>query len=159
MTPESEPAQPEEEAKDENDFRAVWAEELMKHAWQGLERIEQLKGQPYHSLLLYRARNPEVRSEAIARQLRMTGTRVFGTLTFRKFTETLGRPISAANARQIMHRGTEMLSDLLIEEIVRSLRKTPQDPVSADAVEAELIDLKLLDKHRREALDRYRSRG
>jgi len=61
----------------------------MNQAWKGLEQIEQTKGQPYHSLLLYKAQNPKARSDDLAQY----------------FTEKLARPISAANVRQLVHRG------------------------------------------------------
>ena len=111
----------------------------MNHAWKGFEQVEKTKGQPYYSLLLYKARYPQVRSEAMAQH----------------FTVELGRQFSAANVRQLLHRGQELLNDLLIEEVARSLRQGHND-VSADQIEEELIQLGLFDKHRREALERYR---
>lgn len=138
---DAEPVQTTDDASDV-EFQKVWIEELMNHAWRGLEQVEKTKGQPYYSLLLYRAQNPQVRSEAMSQH----------------FTAKLGRPISADNVRKLLQRGQEMLSDLLIEEIARSLREAPEARVSPERIEEELIQLQLLDKYRRDALDRYRER-
>jgi RNA polymerase sigma-70 factor (ECF subfamily) len=144
ITPGSdhEPMQAETDPGNDVEFQKVWVEELMNHAWKGLEQVEKTKGQPYHSLLLYKAQNPQVRSEAMAQH----------------FTTVLGKPMSAANIRQLLHRGQELLSDLLVEEVARSLRDGENATVSAERVEEELINLQLFDKFRRDALDRYRER-
>lgn len=126
----------------EDVFGGAWVEELMKHAWEGLERRERTNGQPFHTLLLYKARNPKTRSEAMATH----------------FSQELGKPMTADNIRQLLHRGQEMLNDLLVEEVARSLQETSAATASAEEIEAELIELKLFDKARRDALDRYRER-
>lgn len=133
-------AQPEPDAADP--FRSLWAEELMQHAWNALREAEEKDGRPYYTLLLYKAKHPETRSEAMARH----------------FADEWGKPLTAPSVRQLLHRGQEKLSDLLVEEIARSLRKSPAESVSADAIADELADLGLLDKHRRDAVERYRDR-
>ncbi len=141
---ETEPVQPAAEPIDDDaDFQRIWAEELMNQAWQGLEQIEKNTGKPYYTLMLYKAQNPAARSAAMAAH----------------FTQELGRPLSDTNLRQMLHRGQEMLSDLLIAEIARSLREKKDEIVTADKVEEELINLKLLDTHRRKALDRFRDKA
>jgi RNA polymerase sigma-70 factor (ECF subfamily) len=122
------------------EFQKVWIEELMNHAWKGLEQNEKARGQLYYSVLLYKAQNPAVRSEAMAKH----------------FAAQLGKPFSAENVRKLLQRGQEMLSDLLVEEVARSLRSQADEVVSAERIEEELIHLQLLDKYRRAALDRYR---
>lgn len=127
---------------DDEDFRRAWIEELMSHAWQALQEAEKVKGQPYHTLLLHRARNPGDTSEKMALH--------FGPL--------LNRPLSAENVRQLLHRGQELLSDLLVREAARSLEEKLGEPASADRVEEELIDLGLFDKHRKKALERFKEK-
>jgi RNA polymerase sigma factor (sigma-70 family) len=139
---DDEPAQQGELPVEDAEFNKVWIEELMNQAWKGLEQIEQSKGQPFHSLLLYKAQNPKVRSDDIAQF----------------FSEKVGRPITAANVRQLIHRGQELLNDLLVEEVARSLARQSDEKVSLEQVEAELINLQLLDKHRRKALERFAER-
>jgi RNA polymerase sigma factor (sigma-70 family) len=138
---ELEPVQPAEDPQADSEFQKVWTEELMNHAWKGLEQVEKAKGQLHYSLLLYKAQNPQVRSDAMAQH----------------FTAKLGKPFTAANVRQLLHRGQELLSDLLVEEVVCSLREQGGDAVSADRIEEELIHLQLFDKSRRDALERYRA--
>jgi RNA polymerase sigma-70 factor (ECF subfamily) len=140
-----EPAQPEEDASADADaeFQKVWAEELMNQAWKALERVEATKGKPYYSLLLYKAQNPQVRSEGMAQH----------------FSAKLQKPYGAENIRKLLQRGHELLNDLLIEEVERSLREDPSQTVDANRIEEEMLDLQLLDKPRRDALDRYRQRG
>jgi RNA polymerase sigma-70 factor (ECF subfamily) len=140
LASEVEPAQPDDGAGPDDEFQKVWAEELMNHAWAALERVERSQGKPYHTLLLYKAQNPQTRSEAMA-QL---------------FSARLSKPISADNIRKLLQRGHELLNDLLVEEVARSLRQDPGDRVNAERVEEELIDLQMLDKPRRDAVERYR---
>lgn len=126
---------------DEDDgFRKVWTEELLNLAWKELEQRERAGGQPYHTLLLFKAQNPGVRSEEMAR----------------RFSGELDRPLTAANVRQILHRGHDLLNDLLVQEVARSLERRLGEEVDADRIEEELLDLELLDKPRKDALVRYR---
>lgn len=128
--------------RDDETFRQVWVDELLNLTWQELEDRERAGGQPYYSLLLYKAQNPQKRSEALASH----------------FTQTLGRPFTAANVRQLLHRGQELLNDLMILEIVRSLQQRLGDAVSAERIEEELLQLQMLDKPRKDALQRYREK-
>lgn len=127
---------------DDEDFRRAWIDELLSHAWQSLQKVEKAKGQPYFVLLLHRAQHPSDTSEIMARH--------FGPL--------LNRPLTAENVRQLLHRGQELLSDLLVQETARSLEEKLGEPASADRVEEELIDLGLFDKHRKKALERFRTK-
>lgn len=142
LTPDSdvEPAAPETDEADE-EFRKVWAEELMHQAWKGLEQVELEGGHPYYSLLFYKAQNSKVRSEAMAQH----------------FSQKLGRALTAANVRQLIHRGQEMLNDLLVAEVARTLRQKQGDVVTVAQIEEELGQLQFLDKSRREALARFRA--
>jgi RNA polymerase sigma-70 factor (ECF subfamily) len=126
---------------DDTEFQKVWVEELLNQAWRRLEEVERSQGKIYHSLLLYKAQNPQARSEAMAQH----------------FSAKLGKPFSADNIRKLLQRGHELLNDMLIEEVAHSLRRSPGDRVDADRVEEEMINLQLLDKGRRDALERFRA--
>jgi hypothetical protein len=65
-----------------------------------------------------------------------------------RLSPVLGKPVTAAAVRQTLHRARERFADALLDEIAQAL-----DDPSAEALEAELIDLSLHD-HCRPALDR-----
>jgi RNA polymerase sigma-70 factor (ECF subfamily) len=123
-------------------FRQEWVMELMNHAWRALEADSQAKNKPYYDLMLHKAKNPQARSRDISDH----------------FSKLWNKPISEANVRQILHRGQELLSDLFLQEVARSLENRLDTPASADQVEAEVIELKMLDDPRRAALERFRAK-
>jgi RNA polymerase sigma-70 factor (ECF subfamily) len=107
----------------DQDFLTRWREEVMNRAWEALAQLEERTGQPYYTALQFRKDHPELSSAQMAEGL---GAR-------------LGKAMSAANVRQIVHRAREKFADLLVEEVGRSLET--KDP---DCLEQELIDLGLL---------------
>ena len=54
--------------------------------------------------------------------------------------ELLGKPYTAAAARQQLHRAREKFADLLLNEVAESLQKP-----TVEALEQELLDVGLLD--------------
>jgi RNA polymerase sigma factor (sigma-70 family) len=114
-------------------FLETWREELLNHTWEGLTRLQEETGQPYHEVLRFRADHPETRSAAMAEEL---GRR-------------LGKPLTAAGVRQTLHRAREHFADLLLAEVALSLR----EPTREDLQE-ELGLLRLL-KHCDAALERW----
>jgi RNA polymerase sigma factor (sigma-70 family) len=122
-----------EDSSDEQ-FAEVWRDEMLKKAWDSLYELEAQSGKPWYSVLQLRVRNPQLRSNDLARQI----------------GEQLGKPISSANVRVLLHRAREKFSVLLIESISNSLESN-----SADAIEEELAELKLLE-YCQAALDQYR---
>ena len=142
LRPDDEPTQmPPELAGDDADFQEAWVKELEDQAWKSLEQVEKDTGKPYYSLLLYRSQKSGRTSSMKMAPL---------------FSKKLGRTLSADNVRKQLQRAQEKLSDLLVDEVARSLRKNEGDIVTAEQVEEELIELKLLDTHRRKALARWR---
>jgi RNA polymerase sigma-70 factor (ECF subfamily) len=107
----------------DREFAARWREELLGRTWEALAKLEARTGQLLHTVLHYRASNPDVASAQMAEIL----------------SGQLGRPLTAAGVRQTIHRAREKFADLLLEEVARSLETD-----DVDAVEAELIDLELL---------------
>jgi RNA polymerase sigma-70 factor (ECF subfamily) len=108
---------------DDAAFVASWRQELLARAWDALQRHEQETGQPYFTVLRYRVDHPQATSGAMAEQL---GAR-------------LGKPLTPAAARQVLHRARERFAQLLREETRVSLGDTAQD-----RLEEELAELNLL---------------
>ena len=106
-------AELEAEGETEREFHALWRSELLDQTWAALARVAAPEGRRY----------PRRTAEWIAGEL---GRRH-------------GRPVTAAGARQLLHRARERFSDLLRQEVARSLRT--DDP---DEVRAELAELGLL---------------
>ena len=117
-TDASSPAQPAD-----LEFIANWREELLARTWEALERIEKQTGQQFHSMLRFKADNPDTKSDVMAQEL----------------SKQLGKPLTAAGVRQTVHRAREKFADLLIEEVARSLETN-----DTARLEQELIDLELL---------------
>jgi RNA polymerase sigma factor (sigma-70 family) len=119
---------------DEQDraFLASWREELLARSWAGLEAVERQTGQPFYTVLRFRAEHPDMPSPRMAAEL---GPR-------------LGKPVTAAGVRQTLHRARERFADLLLDEIADAL-ETP----TPEHLGEELADLGLLD-HCRPALER-----
>jgi RNA polymerase sigma-70 factor (ECF subfamily) len=127
-------APPTAEHLDES-FLARWREELLGRAWEALARAQEESGQPYYSVLRAKAADPKARSAQLAEALQAQ----------------LGKPVSAAGLRQLVHRAREKFAELLVREVASSLQTS--DP---EALEQELIDLDLL-PYCRSALRRDRN--
>jgi RNA polymerase sigma-70 factor (ECF subfamily) len=121
----------------DQEFLDRWREELLNRAWDSLAALEKETGQPFNTVLRFRAENPDVRSGDMAQRLQ----------------GQLGKPLSNVGIRQTLHRAREKFADLLLQEVARSLETT-----AADRLEQELIDLDLL-SYCRTALDRYRNKA
>jgi DNA-directed RNA polymerase specialized sigma24 family protein len=111
-------------ADQEQAFLTGWRDELLARAWAALGAQERATGQPFHTVLRYRAEHPDASSEGMAEALQAT----------------LARPLTAAGVRQTLHRARDRFADLLLDEIAAGLR----NPTAAD-LEEELIDLGLLE--------------
>lgn len=122
-------------AADDRQFTADWREELLCRAWVALEKHERETGQLYYTVLLQRAKRPDVRSAEMAEQL----------------SAELGRPLRADAVRQTLHRSREKFAGLLLDEILQTLREP-----TLETLEAELIDIGLLE-YCRPALEALRA--
>jgi RNA polymerase sigma-70 factor (ECF subfamily) len=116
-------ASPDEPASD-HAFVESWRDELLARAWSALAAVETESGQPYHTVLRFRADHPNVRSPQMAEAL----------------AAELGRPITPVAARQTLHRARVRFATLLVDEVTHSLAQ----PTVAH-VEEELIELGLFD--------------
>lgn len=121
-------------SEDDEAFLTAWRAELMARTWQALERIERQTGQPFHTVLRFRLDNPDLRSPEMAERL----------------TARLGKTVSAEWVRNRLHHAREKFTDLLLDEVARTLdRPTP------DELEQEVIGLGLLE-YCKDALQRRR---
>ena len=111
-------------ADQEKVFLVGWRDELLARAWAALEEQERASGQPFHTVLRFRAEHPDAASQAMAERLQ----------------ETLGKPLTPAGVRQTLHRARDRFADLLLDEIAAGLRH----PTTAD-LEEELTELGLLE--------------
>jgi hypothetical protein len=116
----------------DREFLSSWRDELLARAWAALEQFERDAGQPYFTVLRYRADHPDTRSPQMAEEL----------------SSRLGKTLNSSSVRQSLHRAREKFADLLLDEVVQSL-----DSPSAESLEQELIDLELLE-YCRPALER-----
>lgn len=115
------------------EFLANWRAELLAKAWTLMEAEEKRTGQPWHAVLMYRRDHPDERSEAMAEKL----------------SSQLGKLLTAAAVRQLLHRARERFADLLLDQVMHSLTQP-----SLDALYEELRELNLL-HYCQPALDRY----
>ncbi len=131
---DNEPADDAESLSEEEDrvFRTSWRAELIERAWRTLAQVQEDCGQPYYQFLRFRFEHEDLSSEAMAEML----------------STQLGRPLTAAGVRQILHRARERFAGLLLEEVKQSL-----GPSACDHLEEELAELELL-KYCRNALGR-----
>ena len=129
-----EPADP-SPAPAPEEFTNVWSDELLKHAWDALKQDEESTGRPLFTVMHSKVENPQWRSQQLAEAV----------------SSQLGRDISVANVRVMLHRARERFGDLLLDEVTDSL-----EAASLDRLEEELIDLGLIE-YCRPALERRRS--
>lgn len=119
---------------DEEIFQSSWRQELLNRCWEAQAEAERAQGTPFYSALRIVVDNPHRRSHEIAAQL----------------SQQWGKPITAGNLRVVIHRARKLFADALIDEVRESL-----DGATVEAIEQELIDLKLLE-YCRSALTRLR---
>jgi RNA polymerase sigma-70 factor (ECF subfamily) len=120
-----EPAvRPLSQTESEKEFLESWRDHLLARSWKQLAAFEKVTGQPVHAVLRLRVDNPKMRSPELAESL----------------AAKVGKPFTADAARQALHRARQKFADLLIDEVVQSLKEP-----TFQQLEDELIDLKLLE--------------
>jgi RNA polymerase sigma factor (sigma-70 family) len=117
----AEPAAPENTDLDRA-FVESWRDELLAQSWKSLAELETQTGQPFHTILRFRADHPDLRSPELAQQL---GDKLQG-------------PLTAAGVRQLLHRAREKFAKILRQHVQASL--SSDDP---DELNQELQDLGL----------------
>lgn len=127
-----EPAVSPSDIEADGQFLENWRSELLNRTWKALAELERQTGQPFHTVLHFRAEHPQVHSEEMAETI----------------GHQLGKPISAASVRQTLHRAREKFAEMLVDEVAQTLA----NPTLQD-LEEELIDVNLLE-YCRPALER-----
>jgi len=97
-----------------------------------LQAHEKLAGQPFYTVLRFRADHPDLRSAEMAERL----------------SAQTGKPFTAAGVRKTLERARDKFADMLLDEIAQAL-----DAPTHERLEEELIELGLLE-HCRPALER-----
>lgn len=116
----------------DHSFLASWRDDLLARSWAELAQIENQTGQPFYTVLRFRAEHPDLPSGQMAEQLSIQ----------------MGKPLTAAGVRQTLHRAREKFANLLLDEVSQSLEQP-----TLDQIEQELLELGLLE-HCRPALQR-----
>jgi DNA-directed RNA polymerase specialized sigma24 family protein len=129
--------EPEELPDQEAPFRASWRAELLDRSWAALEAHERQTGQPFYTVLRFRADHPKVPSARMAEEL----------------GGKLGRALTAAGVRKTLERARDRFAELLLDEIIQTLGAPTRGQL-----EEELIELNLLDRCRA-ALERRAEQG
>jgi RNA polymerase sigma-70 factor (ECF subfamily) len=117
-------------------FRVSWRDELLARTWLALEGHEHQSGQPFYTVLRFRAEHPDLGSAQMAEQL----------------AGPLGKALTAPGVRKTLERARDRFADLLLDEIAQGL-----DVPSVERLEEELIDLELYAQCKG-ALERFRQR-
>jgi RNA polymerase sigma factor (sigma-70 family) len=118
----------------EYQFIKSWREDLLARAWAELAKAEQSGGQPYYSVLKFKAENPDADSDQMADSL----------------TKLLSpeKPFTGSGIRKTLQRARAKFAETLIDDVVESLENH-----SAEELEQELNELRLL-PYCRSALER-----
>lgn len=133
------PAQPDAEATEsDRQFLHSWRDEILARAWTALAEAERAGGQPYHSVLKFRAEHPDASSAEMAAALS-------GQLR-------PGQPFTEAGLRKTLQRARAQFADVLLDDVTHSLGEH-----APGQLEEELIELDLL-PYCRSALGRRRAR-
>lgn len=119
-----EPEAATEEPRGDESFVNNWRQELLARAWDSLAEVEKTTGQLFHTFLEYRTKSPDTSSAQMASV----------------FSKKLGKPLTAQGVRQTLHRARQKFSELLLEEVARSLESRDKA-----ALEQELLDLGLFE--------------
>lgn len=115
---------PEEPSGEDETFSNGWREEMLARAWTALEEDQQQSGKPLYAILRLRLDHPDLRSPELAERV----------------SQSLGREVTAANVRVMLHRARERFASLLLDHVAQSLENPAREEL-----ERELIELKLLD--------------
>lgn len=106
----------------EEEFLATWRKSLLDRAWESLAAAQDPTATPYHTILHLRTEQPH-----------LTGAELLAVVNER----LLGQPaFTDAGLRKALQRAREKFTDLLVDEVARSLQST-----CVEEIEQELIDL------------------
>jgi RNA polymerase sigma-70 factor (ECF subfamily) len=101
-------------------FRESWREELLARAWEALAEAHP----GHYAVLRFKARNSTLRSSDLAEGL----------------TREQGKPFTAAGVRQALRRARDQFAELLVQEVVLSLRSPGREEVEEELSELDLLE-------------------
>ena len=101
-------------------FLASWRQEILNRTWTGLRGEFSGPSPTPYDVLRRKADDPAITSQMQANA----------------FTEATGRPSTAANIRQLLHRGRERFAELLRLEVAATVQSN--DPATIDEELAEM---------------------
>lgn len=104
-------------------FLEHWRADILANAWDALKSEEAVHGQPWHTVLGHRRDHPDQRSEDMATAL----------------SSQLGKSLSASGVRQTLHRARERFAEIVLDQVMHSLKHA-----TVDELHAELVDLRLI---------------
>jgi RNA polymerase sigma factor (sigma-70 family) len=111
----------------EDDFDRVfvekWKEELFARTWEALAKNQEESSQPYYTVLSCKTEQPELHSAQLATQV----------------GESLGKPLTGENLRQLLRRARKRFAELLVDEVARSLQTAEPDQVTEELIELGLM--------------------
>jgi RNA polymerase sigma factor (sigma-70 family) len=113
-----------EERESDRQFIESWCDELLAHAWAALADSDAENQQFFFAVLRFRADHPHLRSPQMAEQLAVQ----------------LGRPLTAAGVRQILHRAREKFAEFLLDEVSHSLENPTTEQLHQELAELGLLD-------------------
>jgi RNA polymerase sigma-70 factor (ECF subfamily) len=107
----------------EQEFLASWRNEVLSRTWEALDADSRANDQAYYRVLRFRAEHPNLSSAQMAE----------------RFGVESGKPVKADWVRQTLRRARERFTELLLDELGKSL-----EGADTARLEQELIDLGLL---------------
>jgi RNA polymerase sigma-70 factor (ECF subfamily) len=113
-----------DDAQANEEFAVAWRDELLGRTWQALAVEQKRTGKPLFTVMRAKLEAPDLSSPELAE-------RVSGQL---------GKPISPANVRVMLHRARDRFAELLFDEVCQTL-----DNPGRDDLEQELAELRLLE--------------
>jgi len=106
------------------EFQNIWRDELLASSLRILEESDRQSGQHLFTVLRHRMDNPDLRSEDLAGRL----------------TEIVGKEVTANWVRKRLHFAREKFSQILLDEVRRSLDNPSDQDVEQELVEVGLFE-------------------
>lgn len=108
-------------------------DELLGRAWDALQRQEETTGKPHYTVLRCKTEQPQLRSAQLAELL----------------GPKLGKPLTEAGTRQLIHRARDQFTDLLLEEAAQALATKTKEELVEELIELKLFEMCKAGLHRR----------
>jgi len=106
----------------DQEFLANWRKTLLDSAWDALAAAQTRGGPAYYTVLHFRTENPD-----------LSGAQLVGPLNAQLQP---AQPLTDASLRKMLQRAREKFTDLLVDEVARSVQSD-----AIDEIEQELIEL------------------